>query len=218
MQKKKMTEGMNRRQKAGYVWYYYKWIILLAIGAAVLVSAICVTLVRQMGREYLMNVVMADANSYAANDSDYFNRFLEENGYDDEYEISLDAAVAVDTEGGGQASEAGIQGQAAMFLTGDVDVYISDETLFAMECEKNAFVDLRDILSDEQLAAYSDLLWYGEDPDTGETVPYALDLSGSAVCGEEGFYTGDGTTLVGVGSRYSCEDEDIQRMLEYLIG
>ncbi len=211
-----MTEGMNKTQKLFYFWYYYKWFFLLAVGGIILAIAVITTVHREYEKEYLMNIVLANAETYTVNESDYLDRFLEEYDYDENVVLSIDTSIAVDTVKGGEQSAAGIQTLAALFVTGDVDLYISDEALFELEAQNHAFTDLREILPDSILEAYADLLWYGTEEDTGEEIPYGIDVSGFAICTEEAFYAAEDVPLLGVGSQYGCETEDLVNLILYL--
>jgi hypothetical protein len=218
MNRRRMTEGMTTKQKAGYYWYYYKWFYILAAGAVILAIFIGITIHEQMNREIVLHLTMVNANGYAMDQTDYFDRFLETYGYSDRAEMEIDGKLTVNLDGSDVKSANVIQLLAANFITGDIDVFMSDEALFEMESEKKAFLNLEDILTEEQLASVSDLLWYGTDPDTGAEVPYGIRLSGCPIVTQEHIYEAAIEPVLGVADQYSVEAYDIVNFIEYVVG
>lgn len=209
---------MPPKQKAGYYWYYYKWIYLLIAGAVIIAILIGISLHRQMSRNIIIHLITVNADSYNINEGDYFDRFLIAYGYpkDAELEIESNIEVHLGSENDGNLSSSGVQLLAARFSTGDVDVFISDEELYRAECERNGLLDLREILPEEMLSDLSEQLWYADDPDTGESKPYGICLSEFRICGEEYIYDPDIVPVAGVASQYGVEAGDIIKLLAYL--
>lgn len=210
---------MNRRQKAAYIWYYYKWYILLAIAGIILVVSVIVTVHRQYMTEYVANIVLVNSETYAVDESDYFDRFLDEYGYEEGSLINTDSTIEVSLNGGDSNSSAAIQILAAMFLSDEIDLFVSDDALFDMECERHAFEDLRDFLPEEVLEEHADRLHYAPDPDTGESKPYGICLADRAVCTREHFYDLEDvpSPVVGVSTTSQSEFRDEQNLLLYLL-
>lgn len=217
MEKKKITEGMTGRQKAAWFWYYYKWFVILAVGLGLFAVWGAVSVHREYNKEYIANVQFVNCETYTVDQSDYFDRFLNEYGYEEDTLIGVDSTVEVNLDGGGQSSASGLQVLAAMFLTGEMDLFISDEPLFALECEKNAFADLRTVLTESQLETYASSLYYAENPETGEQVPCGLYLADTAVCRTEQFYRAEDSPVIGVSSQSQAAEEDVVRLLEYFM-
>lgn len=208
---------MTKKEKTAWFWYYYKWFVVLAAGLTAFAIWGGVSFYREYTKEYIANVQLVNCESYTVDRSDYFERFAETYGYGSNQQISLDSTVEVNLNGGGQSSSAGLQVLAAMFLTGDIDIFVSDKALFELECEKHAFEDLRNVLTAEQMAEYEPYLYYAADPDTGETIPCGLYLEDSSMCGTEGFYHAEDQPIVGVASQAQATEEDTANLLEYFM-
>lgn len=216
MNKRKMTEGMTAKQKAAYYWSYYKWFYILAAGAVILAIFIGITIHRQMNREIILHLTLVNANGDAVDKTEGFNRFLKSYGYSDHAEIEVDGKLTVNLDGSDVQSANTLQLLAANFLSGDIDIFVSDQELFEMESKRNAFLGLEDLLTEEQAAALSDLFWYGTDPDTGAEVPFGIRLSGCPIVTEEGLYEAGTEPVLGVSSQYGVEAQDIVNFIEYI--
>lgn len=208
---------MTKKEKAAWFWYYYRWYVILVAGLVVFAIWGGISVHREHSKEYIASIQLVNCETYTVDRSDYFDRFLEEYGYDEDTLISLDSTVEVNLEEGGQTSTSGLQILAAMFLTGEIDIFVSDEDLFELECEKHAFEDLRNVLTEEQLAEYEPYLFYASDPDTGEMTPYGLYLEDSSVCNSEGFYQAEQKPVIGVASQAQATEEDTVNLLEYFM-
>lgn len=208
---------MTKKEKIVWFWYYYKWYVVLVAGLAIFAVWVGVSVHREYTKEYIANIQFVNCETYTVDQSDYFDRFFQAYGYDENTLISLDSTVKVNLDGGGQTSSSGLQVLAAMFLTGDIDVFVSDEALFALECEKHAFEDLRNVLTEEQMTEYGQYLYYAENPDTGEMTPYGLYLKDSSMCSTEGFYHAEDQPVVGVASQSQATEEDAANLLAYFM-
>ncbi len=210
-----MTEGMSPTQKLGYYWYYYKWFFLIGVFVAVILIVGIRQVLRESKKEYLMSVIMVNDDSYKVEESDYFDRFLDEYEYNSKTQLNIDPGYDLDFENGSSIDISNVQILAAMFVNGDIDVFVSDEAVFDSECGKNGFMDLRLLMTQEELDELGDLVYYGTDAD-GETKPYGIYLTDAALVTKEQFYLADQTPVAGVGSQSGTETADLVNMLRYL--
>ena len=209
---------MTTKQKAGYYWYYYKWFYILAAGAVILAIFIGITINEQMNREIVLHLTMVNANGYAMDQTDYFDRFLKAYGYSDRAELEIEGNLSVNLDGSDVQSANTLQLLAANFISGDIDVFLSDPELFKMESDKKALLDLEDILTKEQLASISERLWYGTDPDTGKEVPVGIRIADLPIVTKEQLYAPRTEPVMGVAAQYSVEEQDILNFIEYVLG
>ncbi len=216
MERKKMTEGMSPTQKLAYYWYYYKWFVIVAIFVAIVMIVGIRQIVQQSKKDYLMSVIMVNDDSYKVDESDYFDRFLKEYKYDSNVQLNIDGGYDLDFEGGQAVDISAVQILAAMFVNGDVDIFVSDQAVFDAECERNGFTDLRQLIPEEELEVLGDLVYYGVDAD-GDTKPYGIYLTGSDMVGSEQFFLEEQMPVAGVGSQSRTETRDLVNMLYYMI-
>ncbi len=216
MNGRKMTEGMTRKQKVGYYWYYYKWFYILAAFAVILSIFIGVTIYRQMNRDIVLNFTAVNGHGYALDRTDLFDRFLREYGYEEKAEVEVDE-LTVELDGSNPVSSNTLQLLAAQFLSGDIDVFLSDAELYEKESERSAFLDLREILTEDMLERISDKLWYGTDPETGEEVPYGILVADCAIVTEEDLIGASAEPVLGVASQYGVEAADIVNFIEFVV-
>lgn len=202
-------------QKVAYFWYYYKWFVIIFGGLAVALIALAKYMYRTP-TDYMAEVVLVNANSDAADDTDYFDDFISAYGYEEGYDyLYVDSSMTMDVDGSDESAASTYQILAAMFLTGEIDVFVSDEDVFEMQAENNGFYDLTELLSDEMLEEYGDDLYYYENEETGETVLCGIYLNDSPLCTEEGIY--EEVPIAGIGSQSAITDIDID-ILSYFLG
>ena len=198
-----------------YFWYYYIWFLLIGAGLAIRVIVMIVQTVRTPS-DYIAEVVLVNGDQLETDESDYFDRFITEKGYEEgEDYLYVDASFQVDVENQSGTSASSFQILAAMFAGGEIDVFISDEGIFRLEAENHGFYDLREVLPEELLEKYEDKLFYCEDPETGEQTPYGFLLDESALYTEETIFAN--VPIVGIASQSSELDVDTD-LIEYLLG
>ena len=144
--------------KIKYYVYYYKG----AVFAVLVIGIIAAVWIHD-------TVTAKDSAFYAAmvnvspieEANDFENAFASYSGIDtDQYELTMDTALPLSYEKMDQMSMNVSQKLFAMLSTGHVDVMVADLKCFENYAGQGIFYDLRDILTEEQLAAYQPYLYY----------------------------------------------------------
>ncbi len=212
---KEYMKDMLPAQRAAYFWYYYKWFLLIGAGlAALIIWGVAQTM--RTPSDYLAEVVLVNADQIEAEKTNYFDDFITEFGYEEgEDYLFVDASFEMDPESQGGTSASGYQILAAMFVSGEIDVFLSDEAVFRMEAQNNGFYDLSEVLPGEILEKYGDKLFYCENPETGEQTPYGIVLDESRIYTDETIF--EEVPIVGIASQSALLDVDTD-LIAYLLG
>ncbi|MCC8049188.1 MAG: hypothetical protein LIP10_00820 [Clostridiales bacterium] len=169
-----------------YVWDYYKP-QMAGILAVIFVIYLGVTIYHNLQIDTIFSVYMVNCDSYTVDDEALLADFTDyAGGLEDNEEIVIDTSVFLD-EDDSSYSYAYQMKFTAVLTAKMVDVILADPDTMEEYAAYSYFIDLRDILTEEQLAEWSELLVYLEDQD-GESAPYAIDLTGTAVADEYGLY------------------------------
>ncbi len=170
------AKEMGMKGKLAYFWDYYKIHTIVVICAVIFV----ISLIHQIkeNKPYAFYAVLMNAFSgLDSNDTNVMweNEFPEYAGIDSEtYRVCIDTSITQSSDGGSQYDMANRQKMAAMMHAGDIHMIIADTETFEDYAHVETFYDLSQIFSEEELAAYSDLLYYTDaavfDEDTGTTL------------------------------------------------
>lgn len=157
-EQKKKFRDMTRKQKWTYFWDYYKFPAFLVI----LVLFFVVTFSRdyiESSKETLLYAAFIGANTMADYDqlsedyAEYADISLKEN------HVVFDSSVQP-SSADYNAVMASTQKMMAMVSSGMVDTALTSEEFFAPYIDAGYFMDLRTVLSKEQLNEYADALYY----------------------------------------------------------
>lgn len=151
---------MDRRQKVQFIWDYYKIPIIAAavvivVGASVLISS----LTRGNVTMYAV-LVNSDAQAIEC-DEGVFASALEKAGYDltgrkVDVRVDLNMGEQYSPEKDGET----LQVLTALFAISDMDIYVAPKYYFDIFARDDGFADLKQILTEEQLSRYRDILYY----------------------------------------------------------
>ncbi|MCD7715819.1 MAG: hypothetical protein LUI39_05120 [Lachnospiraceae bacterium] len=178
-----------------YVWDYYKP-QMGAIIAVIFVIYLGITIYHNLQIDNVFSVYMVNCGSYTidsdallADYTDYIG------GIGEKEEMTFDTSTILDEEdvNYGYAYQMKFT---AVLTAKMVDVILADPDTFEEYAGYGYFVDLREVLTDEQLEEWSDLLVYMDNTEEGVNAPYAIDLTGTAVVEEYDLY--EGTVYGGV--------------------
>lgn len=169
-------KGAPFKDKWQYFLDYYKW-PTVAIIAAIIAVIFFTRDVILSHRPVYVEVLML--NSYSAMDGKNISKdFALTNNIDQkQYQINIDTTSSIVL---GEADETSYLNQQRVFATimaGDLDCILTNEAMFHYFSVQETFDDLRNILSQEQLDAYQDLLIYETYEGTDEPVPVGIDVS-----------------------------------------
>ncbi len=183
-QYKDMKLGFWKR--LGWFLTYYRLQIFGVIAALCVIGYIVYLNVRPQ-REQILNVMMVNGNS--ACESDLFDRYLDEAGYDIRTETAyVSNGIWINFDGTDSKAWDYFEIVTAQFLTGEIDLFISDGEIFTRFANYGAFMDVSEYLTEEQLERYADSILYVTDTDTGEQMACGIILGPETqICQEQYF-------------------------------
>lgn len=200
---KELTWG----QRLGYIWDYYKPLMVAILAIAALIS-IGVTIYRNKQIDHLLNVYMVNCNPISTDGealAQDFGEYL--GGLDKNQMVTFDTSISL----GEDTSQYGMAGQmklTTLTAAGEIDILLLDPESYQKYSAIDYFADLTTLLSEEQLAAWSDLLVGADgEPADGGAV-YAVDLTDSPVLVSTEAYSGPVYGCVLAKQEYSklCDD------------
>ena len=203
---------MNRKEKIGYIWDYYKVWIIGGCGALILLIVI---LIQTAGihKDISLQVTMVNADTITVDNSKLFDAY-EKEYCDPRFEkISVEATLQLKKNNTGALSGSSYQVLSAEFLSGQIDVFISDSDTFDFLSATNAFANLEDKLSKEDLEKYRPYFVYTKDEKTGKDYPAGVSLADCPKFVKEKFYQKD--AVIGIGT-LSSHSENALLMIAYL--
>ena len=180
--KKLKTElaAMTWKQRFDHLWTYYKWVLGVLVGIAMIVS-IVVTAVQQKQIDILfagmsVNLDLSDeAQIYLSKDMESFLVTGEKQ------QVQLDMTgfgSLTDPETVEYNYNTALQ-VIALVSAAQLDYIMMDQTALSFYVTQAVFTDLTTVLTPEQLALFEGRIVYA-DPSEGEIYPIALDLRDTA--------------------------------------
>lgn len=146
------------KQKLSYFIEYYKWHVV--VGAAVI--ALLISVIHHMLTDKDTAFYAAYINALSLGSSEeHIQAFAEYADIDlDAYDLMIDDTLFLDFETPSQDSIATSQKLMAYLAAGEIDVFLSDETVISQYAYNESFYDLREILSQEQIDRYEPYFFY----------------------------------------------------------
>lgn len=151
------TRDMTNKGKLEYFWYYYK--VHTIAGIFILIMAI--TLIHDMvtAKDFIFNCVMV--NSFQLNAEAVENSFAEYAGLDlDKYDCFIDTSTTLSLTTYDQYNMATVQKIMAQMQSRDLDVLVFNSEIFNNYSLNGMFLDLRTVMTQEELEKYKDRLYY----------------------------------------------------------
>ena len=169
---------MPLKKKIGYVWDYYRIHIALVLGAVLIIASLVhhyMTL-----KDSVFDLLFLNASNEYENPQG-FDEFLLAEGFDlKEESFTLNSSLRFSlSEGSYQNDIYSIQALAAVFSTGELDIFAAPKEIYQDFASAGYVADLTSLFTEEELASYQDLLIYTTDAETGVTFPSAFDLTGN---------------------------------------
>lgn len=147
------------KQKLAYFWDYYKWYVIVGIGAIILIIATIHDIVSK--KDVAFYACMLNLKSEYMDDSstESVRAFSEYAGIDtNDYEVRLDTSIQLNDRSDVAASAT--QKLIAYIASSDVDVIVTDIDSILNFAYLGYFQDMRTFLSQEQYEAYRDSFYY----------------------------------------------------------
>jgi hypothetical protein len=174
MKKKANLKQLSLKKRIEYIWDYYKLHIIGGVFCIYLAVSLLSGIYKNS--QIQLNVLMINTFSYLDYNADPFKEFLSSTGH----KVTENSVVFEDLLFTGDESYDYQTSQKFMVLlaSGGSEIIFGNGELFDSCVEQGAFMDLRDILSNELLERYSEDLLYCETED-GTRYPCAVSLTNS---------------------------------------
>lgn len=147
----KKLAPMTWRQRVEYIWGYYSWAILVTLAVLVVISSL-ISNYRLNSREVLISGIFinttVDREGFDYVENDYWEYW----GGSPRQRVELVESRYANYEDGSAYSSDAILTVEAMVVAKTLDYLIVDETTLRFLDEQNITMDLREVLTPEQLA------------------------------------------------------------------
>ncbi len=148
------------KKKVSYFFYYYKWHVI----AVVLIAAGIFSVAYEMltSKENAFYAVMLNASELETA-ADFNQGFYEYAGLDlEEYDAYFDTSIRITTDSDiiDDVTMTSTQKLAVYLAAAELDVMVTDSGSIRQYANSSVFYDLREILSEEQIAAYEPYFYY----------------------------------------------------------
>lgn len=108
----------------------------------------------------------------------------------------------------------GLEKTMALIAAKELDIIAGDEEAFRYYCKAEVYADLRELFTAEELSVYEDRLYFYENAETGESVPYGIYVTDSPKIKEFHYY--DGTDAI-IGFVVNSQNPDnAKAFLQYI--
>lgn len=201
-------QGKPLRKKIQYFFMYYKIPFFLTIAVILAVFSIVHTL--RKDPDYSFCAIFVNAEYADGNDEAMEEEFVEYSGIDtSQSEVHVYSAISFGLDDDSSLSSANLEIFESYIFSNSMDACVLSEDLFETYAGLNAFQDLSEVLTQEEMERYGDYLVYVDE------VPYGVDIAGFAVVEEYGLYAEDGEAVYSV--LYNAPNEDYGGIfLDYL--
>ena len=157
-------KGRPFKEKVQYFWEYYR----IATAVVICVLAIVISLIHAAvtAKDYALSVLMVNSLGES------FHEVVE--GYESDltelmdfntkkYEVSIDDSLSMGTDNVSADIEyATMQKLAAMVSSKSADLFIANTSVFEQYSQNEYLMDLRTIYTEDELAQYSDIIYYSD--------------------------------------------------------
>ncbi|MDO4298678.1 MAG: hypothetical protein Q4C59_09445 [Lachnospiraceae bacterium] len=213
----KKLSGLTWGQRLGYIWDYYKplMVVMLVIAAAI---SIGVTIYHNLQINHVFQTYWVNSNSFEFNSDEVAAEFAEYiGGIGKNDEITVDASVQYSLTENTQYSMAAQMKLTALMATGDMDVLLLDGEIYEHFMEVGAaFQELSELYPEEQLKIWEPYLVKGENTESGGEGVYALLVTDAPVLKRLNAYPeGEVYAVVMTGTKHP---EECAQFLNYLLG
>lgn len=156
-QQHQKTKNMTSQEKLKYFWDYYKVHTIGAIIALLLLISLIHSIATTKDR--IFSAYMLNASQVSS--EELSTAFVEYAGLDAEkYDCLIDTSFNLTMQTYGEYELAASQKLVAMAQTNDLDAVVMNSDIFYNYSLVEMFTDLRNVLTEDELAAYEDKLYY----------------------------------------------------------
>lgn len=148
------------KDKVIYFFDYYKFHVLVTIFVVTLLTILIRDITSQKEDAFyavIMNSILRDTEYIDA----FHDNFAEYCGVDtNEYDVMIDNSINFSDNPVDELTMSASQRLVALTASNTIDVMVGDSTIFPDQANQGMFCDLREILSEEQIAKYEPYFYY----------------------------------------------------------
>lgn len=145
-------KDMNRKQKAEYIWTYYKWWIIIALFVIIFISSTIKSVIRNSRPVYLNVMFLNSVASASIKPCTLESDFAAEYGIDTNvYDMAFDYVTYLDNNYGNQASMAGQVKLTSMYQAEELDIVCGPESTLTGSGDVGGYYKLDELLSKDKL-------------------------------------------------------------------
>lgn len=182
---------LPKEQRLDYFWTYFKWPLLIAAFAVMLVTGILMTALQEKQQVLYGGIAINLTLTDKAQQTLCEDLFVHFGGTDKEKQtVELSAGYIAGDEGTVDytMNYAQITSIVARMAAQELDYILMDTVAKNYFMQQDSFADLRDLLTTAQMEALSErVIWWEPAQEGKESYPFMLDLTGlpfAAECGE----------------------------------
>lgn len=215
-ERKKIQEIPSNKQKATYIWTYYKLWIIGLVCAVWFLCFVVIQLTTGITENWIY-MVFVGTNAEVGNGSDFWQGYLDATGYDTKQKnVQFDNQVYFDFARDRGHGNTYYEAFVAYADSGTLDAAVMQTDSLTLLGETGRLMDLNDPRCASIVEQYGDKLLYATPIDTeysSEPVPVGIDISDSILMTEEHIYAE--TCALGI-SANSTHIEAVEQFLHYI--
>lgn len=147
------------KAKWNYFWDYYKLPVVITAIAIVLITTLVVQIVQR--KDTALFVAMINSGELQAEPSLYLNDFCEYAGIDTENSTALfDTTMYIDFDNLNDVTKSSLEKMMVYVAAQEVDAVVTAADMFEYYGYGPTFMDLREFLTEEQIAKYEPYFYY----------------------------------------------------------
>ena len=208
MEKKTDFKALSKKQKVGYIWDYYRWHILIAI----VVIAFAGSLIHHYAtyKESVLDIIMINCNYAYTNDTPGLEEYCDMIDINPEKEtVAVDVSLTFSEADTYSTNYYSDQSLTLKLSVGGGDILFCNENVFMEYATAHSFTDLSTVLTEEELAEWSDSLIYVTDEETNYEYPCGIVLPEKNWSTIYGYY--NGSKYFGIG----CNAENLDNAVTF---
>ena len=216
MEKKTSIKDLKGKARIEYIWDYYKLPILVVICVIAFVIYMIVHFVtyKETALEiFMINTTNQNTEEVAASTDEFFQQ---EGLSGKDEEIFIDTSIQFSEDMGDSTNYYSNQSLTVKFAVGGGDILFAPDYVFNTYAASSAMIPLTDILTDDELDQYKDILVYTTEEESGETYPCGVALTDNEWLLTHHFYPEGETLYLGIGYN-SKSPETARNFFHYIL-
>lgn len=209
MEKKTSIKDLKGKARIEYIWDYYKLPILVVICVIAFIIYTIVNFVtyKETALEiFMINTTNQNTEEIAASTDEFFQQ---EGLSGKDEEIFIDTSIFFSEYMGDSTNYYSNRSLTVKFAVGGGDILFAPDYVFNNYAGSGAMMPLTDVLTDDELEQYKDILVYTTEEESGETYPCGVALTDNKWLLTHHFYPEGETLYLGIG--YNSKSPDTAR-------